>query len=611
MFCGKCGSEIKEGEKFCAVCGTPVYDGESLQTESKVSADTAQSAWNSTDSGNGTNSGSSTPANTAGKGKKTGVFAAIAVVFVALAAVVSVCVVNAAGINNFLKKTFSSPEEYFQFVMEKEVSEASKRMGVLYSDMVSRANYYDTSYSADFSIELGEDAKSIMNMMKLAMDMSDMDLGGIDVSKFESLKVGADMAVKDSIFSLGLAADVNKVSLLSPNVVMDMEQGKAYLQIPELSKTYLGMDMDDYDIGYYEFDEFKEAQDTSREIVNALPKQANVEKMVLRYLDIVVKNIDDVSIGSSKKIEVEGITQKCTELEITIDGKTMQNILKAVIDEALEDEKLEKMLTEVADAAGQNGDDYYEDFVESLKDAKAGLKNMDKADGEIEVRVYVDGRGNVIGVVMEIEEEDSSCSMLSATKGKNTAYEISLVNRGEDVFEISGKGKESKGLLTGEFSVEAAGKPVADLAVSRLDVNMLKSGYLNGTVEIIPSSELFDALADELEVPVSSYLKGFTVLLDCKSSSKEFDWKITLNDNGDKLVSVALAVKTGNGSKASIPDSDSVLMIEDTYDLMGYIAEVDLDKLADSLDKTGVFSEWAEYVKSAKALLNFQQPYLH
>ncbi len=605
MFCGKCGSEIKEGGKFCGVCGAPVQ--EELMQEAPVQKEAVQEEPVQMGAGAPVFDASAfnTPVNEPKKGKKKGIFVALAVVAAALAAVVSVCVVNAAGINNFLKKTFSSPEKYFQFVMEKEVSETSKHMGVLYSDMVSGLNYYDTSYSGEFSIELGEDAKSMMNLVKLAMEMSDMDLRGIDVSKFESLKVGFDMAIKDCIVSLGIMTDVNQVSLISPNFVMDMEQGKAYLQIPELSNTYLGLN--DYAIGYYKYksDEFAEMQEQNREMIKALPKQADIEKMTERYLDIVIKNIDKVSIGDQKSLKVEGITQKCTELEITIDGRTMKNIMEAVIEEALEDQKLEKMITEMAAVTDQNGEDSYEDFVESLKDMKTTLKDMAKADGEIEVRVYVDSRGNVIGVVMEIEEEDSNCSMLSATKGNNTAYEISLVNRGENVFEISGKGKESKGLLTGEFSVEAAGKPVADLEVSQLDVNMLKSGYLNGTVEFIPSSELIDALADELDVPVSSYLKGFTVLLDSKSSSKEFDWKVTLNDNGDKLLSVALAMKVGNGSKASLPDSDSVMMIEDSYDMRDYIKEADLDGLADSLDKTGVFSEWATYVKNAKTFINF------
>ena len=604
MFCGKCGSEIKEGGKFCGVCGAPVQ--EELMQEAPVREGAVQEEPVQMGAGAPVFDASAvnTPVNEPKKGKKTGVFVALAVVAAALAVVVSVCVVNAAGINNFMKKTFSSPEKYFQFVMEKEVSENSKHMGVLYNDMISRLNYYDTSYSGEFSIELGEDAKSMMNLVQMAIEMSDMDLGGIDMSKFESLKVRTDMAIKDSIFSLGIMTDVNHVSLISPNIVADMAQGKAYLQIPELSATYLGTDMDDYS-GYYDLDEFAQMQEQSREMTKALPKQADVEKMAERYLNIIIKNIDKVSIGDQKSLKVEGITQKCTELEITIDGRTMKNIMEAVIEEALEDQKLEKMITEMAAVTDQDGEDSYEDFVESLKDMKTSLKDMAKADGEIEVRVYVDSRGNVIGVVMEIEDENLNCSMLAATKGNNTAYEISLVNRGEEVFEISGKGKESKGLLTGEFSVEAAGKPVADLAVSRLDVNMLKSGYLNGTVEIIPSSELIDTLADELDVPVSSYLKGLTVLLDCKSSSKESDWKVTLNDKGDKLVSVALALKIGNGSKASLPDSDSVMMIEDSYDMMGYVKEADLDKLADSLDKTGVFSEWATYVKNAKALINF------
>ncbi|MCM1185865.1 MAG: zinc ribbon domain-containing protein [Lachnoclostridium sp.] len=611
MFCGKCGAEIKAGGKFCAVCGTPVRE-EALQAESgspasneapgvntaapiqTVSEMPIQTPWQT--------GVDNAQAGTPKKSGKAGLFVAIGVAAVLLVAVVS-CVVNAAGISNFMHKTFSSPEEYFQYVMKKEVTAASQRAGGLYSDMVSKLNFYDVGYDAELTVELGEEVQALM---KMAGAYTDLSSDGIDLSKLESFKVGAGVSVKDSTIGCNLTADINQAALLSLNSVMDLAQGEAYFQIPELSKTYLGLNMEDYDmVGYYyyDLDSLTEAQEMNKEIVKALPGQADVEKMIQRYMNIIMENMDDVTIGSKKQLKVEGITQNCTEIKVTVDGRTAKKAMEAVIEEALDDKDLKKMLTKAIDATGEDGDEYYDDFVDDLEDLKSELQYIGQSDSEIVLKIYVDGKGNVIGTVADFGEDRYS-SVLTVTKGSNKAYEISLVEDDENIYSLFGKGQTSRGLLTGEFVLEVEDQSVAEFKVSNLDLKKWESGYFNGSVEIMPSSEMGELLAQEFSAPIASFVEDASITVDCKASAEEAEYKVAVNYDKEKLLSATLAVKRGSGSKASVPDSKSVIMMEDESDLIEYVKDVDWDQLITGLEKTGVFEELAGDLKDAVAQLD-------
>lgn len=606
MFCKKCGNEIKNGEKFCAACGTPVETApmQSVQTQpasegtakvnmekvTEAGSQAAESvvkkaqeigergkdAWKKAN-----RDGSVLKKLLSGKNKVWLIVCAVVLL------VLIPCIANATRINNFFHKTFSSPEKYFQFVAKKELNKVTDLMGGYYSDIISRMQFYDKSYSGKFTLEPGD---SIQKLVKLANGFLDLDYIGIDLSELKSLKLGANVNIKDNVVGCGLTTAVNKVDLLSINAVMNINQGELYLQIPELTKTYLGIEMGDY-IG--DIDAILERQEANKELIKSLPKQAEVEKLMSRYLTIVLKNIDNVSIGRKKELKVEGITQKCTELKVTIDGETMQNILEAVLEEALDDRSLEKIIVAAADGYDLDGDEIYEEFIEGIEHMLDNIEYLANDDMEIKVNVYVDSKGGIIGIVIEQEDYwgESAFNVLTTRKGNAVGYEISTVQYGRDVLEISGKGKKSGNRLTGDFQVEYWGESVMELKVMGLDMEKLKRGYVNGKTEITLSSKICDEIGVSA---ISSLAKKSSLLLDCKSSSDSLDYKFTLNYDGDKILSAEMALKFGNGSKTSIPGGKSVIMIEDADDLMDFYDEINWDKFLKGLEKTGVLSEFAE-----------------
>lgn len=609
MFCKNCGNELKDTEKFCAACGTPVeMESEQPAPEQPASGDSVKANVEKV-----TEAASQAAESVAKKAqelgekgkdawqKASGEGGALSkllsgknriwlIVCAAVLVLAISCTANAAKLNNFFHKTFSSPEKYFQFAAGKKIDEAADLIGEYYGTIISNRNLYDTSYSGELSLSTGEEMQRLIKFVQMFADLDDM---GIDLSELNSLKVGVNMSIKDTVGSYGLTTAVNKVNLFSANVVMDMDQGEVYLQIPELTKTYLGVDLGDY-IG--DADELLEAQELNKELVKALPKQAEVEKLVNRYLTIALKNMDKVSIGRKNELKVGGIAQKCTELKVTINSKVMQKVAEAVLEEAQDDKKLEKIIVGVVDAAGQDGDEVYEDFMDEVEYMLDHIDDLGDDDTQIKMSVYVDNKGNIIGLDIEWKDywdRDNSFSALTARKGSNIAYELSTVERGKKGIEISGKGKRTKDALTGDFEVKANGQSALDLQVKGLDVEKLKKGYINGKIEIALSSKL----VNELGAPsaVSSLLKNSSILLDCKSSSNSVNSTVTMKYDGKKMLDATLALKSGKGSKVSIPSGKSVIMAEDWDDVVDdYLDEIDWDKFLNSLEKTKVFSELAD-----------------
>ncbi|MCM1541315.1 MAG: zinc ribbon domain-containing protein [Blautia sp.] len=608
MFCKKCGSNIEDGDKFCPTCGAPVEAPEQPASggagkidmdkmagaASQAAENVAQKAQEFGEKGKNAWKKASGEGGILKKifsGKNKIWLIGCAAVLVAAV----LCIANGARLNNFLHRTFSSPEKYFQFVGKKALGDTADLIGDNYSNIVSEMELYDTSYSGTFTLEPG---KKVANLIELAGAVSGANTG-IDLSKLKSLTIGADVSIKDGVLGYGLTTALNKVSLLSANMVMDMEEGDVYLQIPELNKTYMGVDMEE--ILNVDKDDLADSQKANKELIQALPKQGEVEKLIKRYFILVLENIDDVEIGRKTELKVESISQKCTELDVTIDGDAMQEILEAVAEEAQEDKELEKIIVGVVEAMGEDGDDVYDDFVDALDEMLDDLDYYVDEDEEITLKLYVDRKGNIIGWSMEQEEWNgsySTFSALSASKGSQVAYEITAESYGSEVFELSGQGKKSGDLLTGDFNVKVSGATVLEMTVTKLDMKQLKEGHLNGKAEIELSPALNMALNSALDITgASAIINDLSFVVDCKSSAKSVDCTVAVNDGKDMFLSMTLALKSGNGSKASVPKGKSVIMIEDADDFMDYYEGIEWEKFIDTLEKTDVLKGLARMLE--------------
>ena len=577
MFCKKCGNEVSEGTAFCPKCGTALntavkktpeqgnqvvppiapMDGFSME-------DTSQKAAGTDNNG----------------GNKKRVFIAGAA---AVAVVLILIIANIARINNFIHRTFSSPEEYYQFVEKKTVKEFAGYTGEWYGDYVlDSLNLYDKSAEGELVVKLGDDGQEFLGLLGLA---------GVDVSWLKSISLGVHMNVKDDMAESGLSFALNDSNILSYNMKMDMENETAYIQIPELNKTYMGVDMSD---DLYMSSMVEEATlgftESDKKFLQACPKQAEVEKLAKRYTMLALECVDDVS-KSKETLKVEGVEQKCTVLKVTIDSDTMQDMAEAILEKMRDDQDVKDLMRSVLLASGELADEeidideIYEEFQDEIDEMLDDLDYLSYYDDKIVMKVYVDGKGEIKG--RSIDLGDVTVKSLMPEKGKKFGYELSGSYEGESV-KLTGSGKTSGDKISGDFKVKYNGAALIDITVKKFDTEELKAGRMNGRLEVKASSKIGDVIG---MVPGLSIIEDMQINMDFASTKNKSECKIGVVYDGQNIGSIEVSAKTGSGSKISIPSGKDMVMIEDEDDVEEWMSGVELETFVNSLKKADIPSE--------------------
>ncbi len=649
MYCEKCGNPVKDTEKFCPKCGAPV----------KASADNSASGGKASPKAEGSKADAGKAAEAvmktaaaavegvkeaAGKGrqawnrlsskeggKKKIIIAAAAAAVLLLLVVITA---NAASINNLLRKTFGSPEGYYQFVEKKTVNELADACGELYGIYLDSLNYYDKSIGGEVSIKLDEAGQDFVDLLGFA---------GIDISWLKNAKIGVNAAVKDSNFSAGISAAINKDEILSGKAVMDIQAGEVYFQLPELNKLYLGLELEEV-LGSYDrksLESFQEIQAANKEQLKAFPSEKEIEKLFKKYTLLALSCMEDVS-KSAKTLKAEGVQQKCTELKVTIDADAARDIAETVLEEIQNDKDIEKIIMDIAEAMDQSGvygrmlpgaqgfmyimagvataegsigyadgavsdaEEVYEAFLNEIENMLDRLHYIGDSDNEIIMKVYVDGKGNIKGRKIELKNKYSSqtVSILMPQKGNKFGFEFSA-----DGFplKLTGSGKKKGDTITGAFTVKFNGASVVDVAAAGLNTEELKKARLNGKLEVTASSGLGRVadlgIGNRSLGSMAAIISDIKLTLKAETTEKSMKYDLSVGYEEESIGTVSIALKTGNGSKAGIPGDKNVVMAEDEEDLLEWIEEMNWDKLISVLDKSDIPSDIVDAAEDITEML--------
>ena len=621
MFCNKCGNPIKEGNKFCSKCGAPVTEvpvteAPVAETEAVVEeapvAETepiaeetpvveagtaAEETVKQVEAVNETLNYAQTipePKKKAG-GSKKAVFI-VGGILVALILVLVICLLNAASFTNFFKKTFSAPEDYYHFVEEKTVDEITAVAGNFYETAILEGlDSSNKGSSMELTVSLDEGGKDLIELAGFA---------GVDLSWIDDAKISADASIKDTLYGLGATFGLNGEDVISGNIIMDIEEGSAYVQIPELTKTYIGLDLEE-ELGEYELEMMQDQMEASAELLKACPDRAKFEKMLSKYLNIAIACMDDVSIDE-KAIKVESVKQNCTELSVTIDAGTIVDMLEAILEEMEDDEDLEELITNFASLSPYDmyEDEIYDMLLEEIEYELEYLKSYADEDAEVVMNVYVDGKGEIVGREIEYEdywEETTRISMLMPKKGSDVAYEYSFEQYSTTV-SLVGSGKESGNKVTGEFSVKYNGASLVDLKVKDFNTEDLKKLQLNGEVEVSMGSGISKVLG------MTEYAAAFEdalITMKAKSSDSVAELTIGAIYDEESLGTVTVTSKTGKASSVKIPNDKDVIYAEDVEDVEEWLEEVDWDNLIEKMENADVSSDIIDEVEDIVDMLDY------
>lgn len=616
MFCEKCGTQLMDSDKFCPKCGSPApagvtptvlgengVDAKNEQTQGGSVGTSGQSASDSsafskemagsdqskkltetgiegvkklTEAGiNGAKKLTEKGMEIAGFGsegkdsrKKIIPIAAAATVVVVLIAVIA----NFDRLNNFVHKTFSSPEKYYHFVEKKNVDELSSVIGDIYKlYLLDTKDAFDTTYSAGLSLELGKSGQDLLELAGIA---------GVDLSWLESVAFNGGFTIKDDRISANLSTAINKNDIASLVMAMDIEEGEMFLQIPEMTDTYIGLDAKDF-MSTSQMNEmldaWEEARETLDDTFDTLPSQKKVENFLKKYMSIAVNCVEDVE-KKSRNLKVEGVEQNCTLLKVTLDADTLKDVLEAILDEAEDDKELEELFIDLGDVFGEDGGEIYDDLIDSLD---YYLSNMRYFGGsELVMSVYVDGKGKVVGREMEID--GVTVALLMPQKGSKFGYEFSVRDNRSANIALTGSGKRSGDKIDGEFRLRYTGTPILDITTDNLDLKTLKRGQLNGKIQLGVGSGIGTVLGS---VPVASILQNMRIGINAKTSADTFEYGVSLVYDDEDVGTVKVSAENKRASTVKIPSGKNVIYVEDVRDFEDWTETIDWDKVVTRLEK--------------------------
>lgn len=546
MFCTKCGAQIANGQRFCSSCGAPVdmgaadgtvsvprpeptpaqqpayqepvYQQPAYQEPAYQQPVYQQPVYQQAESEKkaGKKQRAPKPPRPPKKGGSLGLIIAL----VAVAAIVALAALNRGAVRNLIDRTFSSPETYYQHVETREVSRYTEALAEDEGVFAAYGKAVGAEKSENFleeEITLSIDQKvlgeEIMGLLE--------EETGIDLSWARSVGLYVSGGLQDKLAGGEMIALLNDTEIIGANFAIDTESGTVFASVPELSGQYLSFTGDD--LGMYGA---SSSAATAEEIMQALPDEEVLARLVDRYTALVIKNLTKVEKGR-EKITAGDVSATYTTLTVKIDGKTMLRIAKDVLAELHDDRDVEDLICGYLKASGMSEseiDQVFFSFLDEIESAQEEVENTEPEDipSTILMTVYVDAAGNIRGRDIKVRQDKelkaqiSYVVVLSGTKfglkaefqnvsGYGTKGEGYYYKNVQDIV-VSGSGKlslkkEVSGSLDVRYKMESdynGDTDKQDLKLAKIDFTAALEGEgVSYEINVNPGKDLIELAIEE------------------------------------------------------------------------------------------------------------------
>ncbi len=564
MNCKYCNAEVPEGTTVCPFCGQaaagqadePVQAAEP-QADGQVQASGSEGQYvNFASDGE--------QPSMQGPKKKKGKMIAAAVAAAVLVVAVLVGVTSRAQISNFVKKTFSSPVSYYQYV-EKKNRDKGKEVLVSYFDTLQKSMTSTETQGILYKLELGQTLKTMLSMT------------GMDFSKLDTVEIACDARKdKDSVDSKAKVR-LNGQDLLTMDYYMNFAQQQYYYRFPELSEKYLDVSamMKDEETG----DMFEALGNMDK----VFPSGDMVNRLVTNYTDIFINDMDKVE-KSSADLEANGVKGSYTDLKVTCSGEKAYAVIEKAV-EALKSDADIKSYLEGIDP------DLYRSYSEEISDLDKEIKGdkdeVTKSGSEAVMDVYVDGKGEIAGRVLTLKGEDQNIKITSVEpqKGADFGYEFSVESDGKKMVTVLGKGTKKNGKVSGEYSLslDESLSPSKDVITSTTDLAQITVTDLD---EEIPEDGQSVNGKITISTKVIPMLASYSLEFEMKGQKEDASSSVAVICGGEKMFTLTASVKKPENIESSKPGEGAEICDAMDDDAMAaYASELKVDELIKKINE--------------------------
>lgn len=460
--------------------------------------------------------------------------------------------------------TFNSPQEQFDYLVKDSVVSA-----------------FDAESSAQFNkseihVLLG---KTIQELLAVEMEMPAKWLKDI------CLTTQYDISDRESGVEIGIGLD--KTSILTLQCFQDSQLMRYLIGLPELSDQYLKIDM-------------KALMEASGVDMDSLVPaggfqmdMAALKPLVSKYWELFVSGLGEVN-EAQETITVDGISQNCTKLRVSVSEAQCAEILLSILREAKSDQQLQDLMTSLFESL-----DYQltmSNFEQSLDETIARFEQLKESADTTEnvfYDIFVDEKNHVIGHALTNVEGESIYWKKATADGK-FAFSAEI----PDTLKISGSGTVKNRKESGTYDVVVDGEQLLTVKVKNITENK-KKGTSSGTVTIIPGAELVNEMVEAFSGVGYPADLSLEFAWDNKKDSASGSFKIFV---ADELLA-GITVDSSQESVSLEKPSEGVDIMNDPEGLKNWILGLNFEKVIKNFEKADVPDSLIKQIKQITDLL--------
>lgn len=526
------------------------------------------------------------------KKSKKGIKIALSLVIVALLIGGAFFAINSsAKIKNTLALTTKNPEEYYLSIEKANRDNMVEPLLEAYDKYFEALNN-DNNKASEAAYDL------TLNLKLNKMITSLIDLDGLDLSSMQA-DISTDLNEEKGLIKLNLS--LNKTSVISTNVYMDIKQGIIYVQVPELNNDYLMFSFDDLGLTQEFLDEYYSELDSIKETMNEVYIDTkDLKTLISTYSDIILENLKVTDLEKGVKLKSQGVSAKVTKITTTINTKAIYAMMDDVLDTAKNDKIILSLLEQYGDMTKAEAKDSLDLLLEELEYGKDDFLS-DKT--KINMYVYVDNAGNIVGRTFSLKPDTITSTgniefgYYIVKDGSEYGYEAYIQDEtGEKIFELAGDAEKSNDGYTGSFECSITTESIEDQFYNDdwYDDDYYDDEWLDITsfkVDFKDVKSLNDEFAQGKITISSPTFSGMSLFIELNSDGKSYqDYTFGVLSGKTELGAVTLQLKKSKFDDFKMPDTATNNIYNGmTDELYDYIYNIDYEAFINDLSqKLGV-----------------------
>lgn len=573
MFCKNCGAQIPDGKDLCEMCNQSTSQANNDQIENPAFAVPSFEP----------------------QPKKPKKIAWILIIIAAIVAALAVLVaLNFSFVKGLFVKTFGSEEDYFKFVEKKALAEYVDCGTDLYGKISENIDMDSFASEVTANIQLGDKTLSLIK------ENAGVD---VDLDWLKNFSFVVNTAIENKNLDYGVKFNIGDGTIFDIKCLLNMDEQDIYMGIVNLSDKYIKVE-----------GRSNIAANTasyvalSPELMNALPSEKETNQLLNKYLGVAIDSLGNVT-KTSEKIEAGDHSQKVTVLKYELNQEDVIKMSKQVLKELKNDKKVKEyiadfeayMLEEYEDLLSDDykKGDMYRDFKDAIQEIIDDLGDTDGSDAEIFTLIdYVNAKHEIIGREIEIDDQ-SIVNYITIHKGGKFAFEAECESLG---LKIYGDGTDKNDKITGDYEVIVNGKDLFTAELENFDTASLKKLNLNGSIKIVPSSNLLSSLFDmsSTENTVLSMLEP-AIKLTFETNDNSSIIAIDVMSKDDSLLKLTINGNTKKDATVTLPDENATMSSDNVMD---WVDSFDLNKIVTALETAKVPSEIVDVAKQYVAYID-------